>query len=815
MSSNYSKYDTIVAYDCSYSTDPHCSGFDTSFYHQETQKIVKDLDSSKTLFIRWDGEYLEISKVDLEIINKNKKGFGGTSPIKLFQFIKSIGFKGDLIFISDGQIQSDVIQICSDILYEWKFNSVKIYLIYTGGEVNESVSCVLTRNSQHEIKIYKDIYSYKSPETIEVTVDDIKFTYNLDSINTIDEFLDHKKTLKNVLTSINMGTQGNKDLHSKLVALKNKLIKSESKKFEKGDIDNPVSRLVQKFKTSICKKTKLSGGNQDNLDNSKQLEFSDLDDVWKLYYKIEDTCNEDEDNWENTIDKFISWCTGSLFNTFDRNKISNRQANALQVPVIPSGTVEVLEEKLGDLKLSCPISMEESSNLILLMKKKDSSIFDDLPTNVRDSLINCPLNALRNNEILMYIKSLFDCVISIEAYKDLVDYGISEKSPLTRDEIFGGICLGKDISHVQATNSTLRYVLTGGKSLGNIDLWFAVIYFIIDRSDDDYHLKEYLPLFKEHLRYRLINRKSYMCLSGLPTYPVYSVPIGLAAWCSVIATTSELSLLKDPKNDPIRLHLSYSLDLIELLGILELYVPSKLICHINRLKTLRHFLLEFKKGKEQTMRIKNLVDAMYYNAIETNENWVLIDGEPSEIQITKVRSLLPSFCKDLSITEIKYILDLCDANKSEADIYIPYNYEVKPFVKSVTKNWGFGNNVPYFKVNISPKTCRPYYNVIVNGRWETWLDNAINIYGYDLFSTNNFFGKYVFENKKYPTKDELLNYIFMYHFTRDKKTLPICVEQFVNEVFIDYEDIIKTIDPTVFAERWENSVHKDLRARIE
>ena len=206
---------------------------------------------------------------------------------------------------------------------------------------------------------------------------------------------------------------------------------------------------------------------------------------------------------------------------------------------------------------------------------------------------------------------------------------------------------------------------------------------------------------------------------------------------------------------------------------------------------------------------------MYYNAIETNENWVLIDGEPSDIQITKVRSLLPSFCKDLSITEIKYILDLCDANKSEADIYIPYNYEVKPFVKSVTKNWGFGNNVPYFKVDISPKTCRPYYNVIVNGRWQTWLDNAINIYGYDLFSTNNFFGKYVFENKKYPTKDELLNYIFMYHFTRDKKTLPICVEQFVNEVFIDYEDIIKTIDPTVFAERWEKSVYKDIRAIIE
>lgn len=812
MTSRYSNYDTLVAYDCSYSTSPNCSMFDTSFYHKETQRIVKPLDSSKTLFIRWDGDYNEISKADLEIINKNKKGFGGTSPIKLFQFIKSIGFKGRLIFISDGQIGDDIVRQSSEILYDWKFEHVSVYLIYTGMTVNESVSCALTHDSEHDIHIYKNVMSYTSPDVIAVKDDDIKFTYNLDSINTIDEFLQHKKTLKNVLTSINMGTHGNKELHSKLVALKNKLIKSESKKFEKGDLDNPVSRLIETFKIN-CRNRNISSSSNELLELKKQLD-SGLDNVWKLYYKIqEDT--DDEDNWKTIIDKFISWCSGGLLNVFDRNKISNREANTVQVPVIPSGTVEVLEEKLGDLKLSCPISMEDSSNLILLMKKKDSSVFDNLPTNVRDSLINCPLNALRNNEILMYIKSLFDCVISIEAYKDLVDYGISEKSPLTRDEIFGGICLGKDISHVQATNSTLRYVLTGGKSLGNIDLWFAVIYFIIDRSDDDYHLKEYLPLFKEHLRYRLINCKSYMCLSGLPTYPVYSVPLGLAVWCSVIATTSELSLLKDPKNDPIRLHLSYSLDLIELLGILELYVPSKLICHINRLKTLRHFLLEFKKGKDQTMKLNNLIDALYYNAIETNENWILIDGEPSDIQITKVRSLLPSFCKDLSITEIKDILNLCDANKAEGDIYIPYNYEVKPFVKSVTKNWRFGNNVPYFKVNISPNTCRPYYNVIVNGRRETWLDNAIKIYGYDLFSTNNFFGKYVFENNKYPTKDELLNYIFMYHSTRDKKTLPICVEQFVNEVFIDYEDIIKTIDPTVFAERWEKSVHKDLRARIE
>ena len=788
--SKYSQYENLVAYDCSYSTSPSCSDFDTSFYHSKSQDLVKNLNSTNTLFVRWDSKHTIISKVDLENINKEKKGFGGTSPVSLFNFIKEINFKGNLLFISDGQIGNEIVQMCSEIFSTWKFNSVSVHLIYTGGTINESVSCALTRSSPHNIYIYKD-GSLTQP-VITVTDRDYKSVYNIENINTIEEFLKQKEILKNVLVSINMGTNGNKVLHTKLVALKNKLTKYESKSFLKN-IDNPVSRLVESFK---------------NFEPS----LSELDNVWKMYYKLEDI---DEDNdWKKLIDKFISWCSGSLLTAFDRNKISNREASSVIEPVIPSESVEILEEKIDDLKLTCPITLTDSSNMILLMKKRGSSVFDDLPTNLRDSLINCPLNALRNNDILNYIKSLMDCVISIEAYKELVDYGISDKSPLTREEIFGGLCLGKDNSHVKGTNSTLRCILTGGKSLGNMDLWFVVIYFIIKRGQAE-HLSEYLPMVEEHLKYRLINNKSYMCLSGLPTYPTYSVPIGLALWCSIMATTSNLSLIKNPKNDPIRLHLSYASDMIELLDIIGVSVPSKLLEHINRLKTLRHFLIEVKKGKEETLKLKNLIDALSYKAIETSDLWVLIDGEPSESQISNVRLKLPSVCKELSNTEIIDIIELCDSNKSESDIYIPYNYVLKPSEKNIVKNWTFGNNMPSIKVNISTKTCRPYYNIIDNGCKKSWLDKANEIYGNELFSTNNFFGTYVSENKKYPTKSEFLNYLFMYHFTRNKKTLPICIEQFVNEAFIDYEEILETIDPLLFSERWLSSVYKDERIKME
>jgi hypothetical protein len=777
--------DTVVAYDCSLST----SNYD--FYHSETQNIVRTLDTSKkTQFIMWDTNHTIISKEKLEFINKNKQGYGGTNPVSLFKYIKEMNFHGDLIFISDGQIPNQCSQICSDILLNWKFNNVYVHLIYTGGIINESVSCAITRSSPHTIKIYQ-YGSFHLPITTIVSDNDFKYANDIESIDTIDEFLERKKNLENVFVSLNMGTTGNKSLHSKLVNLKNKLTKSESKSFSK-DANNPVSKLIDSFKNN-------------------NMSVGDLDNVWKLYYKIEDS----DENWTKTIDKFISWSSGSLLSSFDRSKITNREALSVKEAIVPSENVAILEDELEDLKLTCPITLSDSSNMILLMKKNNgASIFDELETKTRDSLINCPLNALSNNNIILYIKSLLDCVISIEAYKELVEYGISDKSPLTRDEIFGGLCLGKDESHVKTTNSTLRYVLTDGKSLGNIDLWFAVIYFVIEKGYVE-HLNEYLPMVKDHLKYRLINSKSYMCLSGLPTYPTYLVPLGLSLWCSVMATTSKMNLIKNPKNDPIRLHLSYSYELVKLLSMIDVSVPHELLKHIDRLKTLRYFLLSVKKGKENTFKLTNLVNALYYNAIETSDMWVLIDGEPSDLQICKVRSQFPNFCQSLSNTEIKDILDLCDSNKSESDIFIDYNYSIKPYNKTFTKTWSFGNNIPYIKVSICPKTCRPYYTIIDNGKEKTWIQKANEIYGKQLFSTNNFFGNYIFYRKKYPTKSEFLIYLFMYHYSRDIKTLPLCINQFVDIVFDEYEHTINTIDPLLFAELWNRSIHKHLRIQME
>jgi hypothetical protein len=53
-------------------------------------------------------------------------------------------------------------------------------------------------------------------------------------------------------------------------------------------------------------------------------------------------------------------------------------------------------------------------------------------------------------------------------------------SPITRRKLVGAIPLGAVKSHVQAADWTLSRILSGGKALGNADLWFAVLWMMIE-----------------------------------------------------------------------------------------------------------------------------------------------------------------------------------------------------------------------------------------------------------------------------------------------------------------------------------------------
>jgi hypothetical protein len=320
------------------------------------------------------------------------------------------------------------------------------------------------------------------------------------------------------------------------------------------------------------------------------------------------------------------------------------------------------------------------------------------------------------------------------------------------------------------------------------------------------HLKEYLPALREHMIFRLNTSKTYMCLSGLPTFPTYKVPLKTALW-SVISATTIPNI--QPKNDPLRFHLSYSEYIIELAEMTDLRFPPDVNNHINRLKTLRFFLTKIKKNDT---RYINLVNALKYNAFETPDLWIMIDGKPSPEQLDCVRSKLPECCKYLSTSEIIYILNLCENNKNkiESDINLPFNYKHDKYELTTTKNWDYDENIPYHKVEISIHTCRPFYNV---NKDKKWIDVATEVYGKNFISIDSRFGEFVIKHKKYPTKTEFLVYLYNYYSSRGKPTLPICIRQFVDEVFQDHNYIIENLPVSEYIKRWKYS--NSIKNRID
>lgn len=752
---------TLFAYDCSGSTNSY------AFYHGVSDRINKSL-PGEDVRVMWDDIIRLTSKEDLEIVNKNKNGYGGTSPSIVAKFIKDNNFHGTLIFQSDGQVSSTEITLCDEILKGWKFEKVIVHLVQNHYAIQESCSIAFTRNSPHEINIYKrNTHGEYEIKNTNILKEDYLILEKIEEIKTINDFTQKIPTLEKILIAINMGSKSNPLLHEKLVKLKNRLInlKSSEKVDDVLEFENNPSPIT-------------------------------LQKVWNEYYGI-------ADDWSSCIDRFISWCSGALLNVLDRSS-ANRIGRTQVEKIFPVENVEIIEDHF-EPKFTCPISLDYSSNVVILMKKTEKNMWHGLEKNLQDMLINNPLNGIKNNAVCDFIKSTLDCVISIETYKELVDHGISDTSPLTREEIFGGICLGNHDTHVRATNSSIKHAFFGGKSFGNIDLWFAVIYFLVER-DEIPRLKEYSELLKKHLVYRLENSKTYMCLSGLNTFPTYKVSLKLGLYAVITAS----SFVRDAKKEPLRLHLQYVDTIVEMLKLVNIKIPTDIQEYIIYLKIFRYFMSEIKNGNK---KISNLIDALKFNAIKTDKMWVLIDGKPTDAQIEDVRSELPLYCGFLRDEKIYEIFQLCDRNKAESDINIPFKLAEYEFPK--VKNWPYNLDMEVTKVDICRETCRPFSNVMYNGIKVNWRTKAKAVYGENFLSVNRRFGEYIVKHVKYPTREEFLVYIYEFYSSRGNKTLPICISQFVDEIFEDYKEILISLSPSQFVYRWNESAPAKVRLYYE
>lgn len=189
------------------------------------------------------------------------------------------------------------------------------------------------------------------------------------------------------------------------------------------------------------------------------------------------------------------------------------------------------------------------------------------------------------------LKSKLSNYIGVMGIKAKFDKNLVE-NPFTRKRILGAIPLGTDKSHVKVGNYTIAKLIAGGKIMGNLNMYYAVIWYLIQDNSIEY-LKDIQPNATEHLLYRMTTSKTYASLCGKAQFVSTRVSTDIALWYCV--NSGYLNLPQD--RDTFRFHFYEIQPMIKILEALSYPNDKNLMAHYNRTNALFNFLSVYKTMK--------------------------------------------------------------------------------------------------------------------------------------------------------------------------------------------------------------------------
>lgn len=200
------KSSKLIAYDGSGSTGGQRN------YHDKSAEILLENPTAEILF--WDSGHRIITRLEMKEINSKLRGFGGTEPRNIAEYVKAKDFHGDLIIITDGQCGNSSVDACSALLPDWHFDSVICYLIGSSSSVNQSITCPFTRNAASFEVINIDPHGVVA-ESNRISAEDWKVLETIENISSVKEFEMVFETLKKTIVAKTMGLASGIRFHSK------------------------------------------------------------------------------------------------------------------------------------------------------------------------------------------------------------------------------------------------------------------------------------------------------------------------------------------------------------------------------------------------------------------------------------------------------------------------------------------------------------------------------------------------------------------------------------------------------------------------
>ena len=344
------------------------------------------------------------------------------------------------------------------------------------------------------------------------------------------------------------------------------------------------------------------------------------------------------------------------------------------------------------------------------------------------------------------------------------------KNPFTQNRLLGSIPLGTHKSHMTVGNHTIAKMVAGGKVMGNLNLYFAVIWILVNEDEVEF-LKPIKANVEEHLLYRLRKTKTMASMCGLSQFVSTQVNTDIALWYC-----ANSGYLNNPvEKDTFRFHLYNMQPILKMIKLLEYPMDEGFQRHYERTLALHYFLDKYKRSNQhQKKNIKNMFRGLYQKVLfvdtsklqkkfkenEVCTEFIPVDGAADKEQIQAIQSTMPAFCRNMKAEDLYYISTLLDDTKQIHEIQIDYSVNL-PVIPEHEINWKYQLENFDHTIKICPKTFRPL-SVDNNKSWEKSAKELFGFSGHkELFKGCKYLEEFIMKYKKRPTKDELA--IFYYN----------------------------------------------------
>lgn len=177
---------------------------------------------------------------------------------------------------------------------------------------------------------------------------------------------------------------------------------------------------------------------------------------------------------EKQISHLINLC-GDLRGKYNINEIkSNKMAYAKDAK---EGQLDKQVE-VSDMSknpIECPIILDEDVPQILI--DECEPVLLGLEKNIVDDITTCPLRILNYPDVKAKVKARLSNFMGVKFADKFL------KNPFTQNKLLGAIPLGCHKSHVTVGNHAIAKMMSGGKIIGNFNMYYSVIWHIIKEKE--------------------------------------------------------------------------------------------------------------------------------------------------------------------------------------------------------------------------------------------------------------------------------------------------------------------------------------------